>query len=125
MKTEDRLKEYCSRDALTTMALYNLMRRKGIVTKRLWAIFFLSVFDALATVYLLGHGMQELNPVLKPLVGSPWFWVVKIGVTATACWGLNRLARDGKRWFSKAMNAMLGGYAVLAVYELVCIWRVS
>lgn len=93
--------------------------------KRLWTVFFLSIFDSVATVYLLEHGVQEINPLLKLLIGSPWFWIVKIGVTAIACVGINYLMKHARPVFSKAINVVLIGYAMLAVYELILIGRVS
>lgn len=93
--------------------------------KRLWTVFFLSIFDSVATVYLLEHGVQEINPLLKLLIGSPWFWIVKIGVTAIACVGINYLMKRARPAFSKAINIVLGSYVLLAIYEIFLIGKVS
>ncbi|MEJ0084233.1 MAG: DUF5658 family protein [Pseudomonadota bacterium] len=78
--------------------------------------------DAFLTLILIGHGANEVNPLMDPLVrGSGHsfaYW--KFGLTALGVVVLTLLAR--LRFFGKAVGwvlyAVLGMYCVLVGYEL-------
>jgi hypothetical protein len=83
----------------------------------------LSVIDGMFTVYLIGAGLQELNPVLAPLVhGDPVaFALIKIAFTAIGVVTLvitahARLWRGMK--VSRIFYLMLIGYSCVIIYEL-------
>lgn len=46
------------------------------------ALFALSALDLVSTEVSLAHGAVELNPLMAPLLGTPWAVVVKIGIPA-------------------------------------------
>jgi hypothetical protein len=52
------------------------------VTTQALALYFvvLNVLDAFLTTRAIANG-TELNPILRPLIGSPMFWVFKVGLT--------------------------------------------
>jgi hypothetical protein len=78
--------------------------------------------DAVLTLTLIGHGANEINPIMNPLVqGSGHsfaYW--KIGLTAMGVVVLTLLAR--LRYFGRAVGlvlyGVLGMYCVLVGYEL-------
>lgn len=83
----------------------------------------LSVVDGVFTVYLIGAGLQELNPVLAPLVhGDPViFALIKIAFTAIGVVTLVVTAH-ARLWrgvpVSRIFSLMLVGYMCVIVYEL-------
>ena len=83
----------------------------------------LSVIDGLFTIYLIGSGLQELNPVLAPLVhGDPvLFALIKIAFTAMGVFTLVVTAH-ARMWrgitVSRIFYLMLIGYSGVIVYEL-------
>jgi hypothetical protein len=86
-------------------------------------VMFLSVIDGIFTVYLIGSGLQEINPVLAPLIdGDPIvFALIKISLTAVGVVMLV-LAAHARLWrgipVSRAFYLMLIGYSCVIVYEL-------
>lgn len=86
-------------------------------------VMLLSVVDGLFTVYLIGSGLQELNPVLEPLVhGDPVvFALIKIAFTAVGVMTLV-ITAHARLWrgikVSRIFYLMLIGYSCVIVYEL-------
>ena len=86
-------------------------------------VLLLSVVDGLFTVYLIGAGLQELNPVLAPLVhGDPVvFALIKIAFTAVGVVALVVTAH-ARFWRGipvvRIFYLMLIGYFCVIVYEL-------
>jgi hypothetical protein len=83
-----------------------------------------SCADALLTVALLQHeGAYEMNPLMRPLIGSGLaFVLVKVGVTAGGVILLTLLA--GMRTVGR-LRAGLLLYALLAAYGALLIYEVS
>lgn len=86
--------------------------------------------DALLTVALLQHeGAYEVNPLMRPLVGSGLaFVLVKVGVTAGGVILLTLLAGMralGRLRAGLLLYALLGAYGALLVYELSLLDRVQ
>ena len=83
----------------------------------------LSVVDGLFTVYLINAGLEELNPVLAPLVhGDPvTFALIKIAFTGIGVVTLV-IAAHARIWrgfkVSRIFYALLAGYGCVIVYEL-------
>ncbi len=86
-------------------------------------VMLLSVIDGMFTVYLIGSGLQELNPVLAPLVhGDPvLFALIKIAFTAIGVVTLV-ITAHARLWrgipVSRIFYLMLIGYSCVIVYEL-------
>ncbi len=86
-------------------------------------VMFLSVVDGMFTVYLIGSGLQELNPVLAPLIdGDPVvFALIKIAFTAVGVVTLVVTAH-AQLWrgipVARIFYLMLIGYSCVIVYEL-------
>lgn len=86
-------------------------------------VMLLSVVDGMFTVYLIGSGLQELNPVLAPLVdGDPvLFALTKIVFTAVGVVTLV-ITAHARLWrgipVSRIFYLMLIGYSCVIVYEL-------
>jgi len=87
----------------------------------------LSVVDAFATLTLLSHGAQEINPVMAPLVtGSGHsfaFW--KMGLTVFGVVILTSISRI--RFFrglqvGVLLYLVLAAYIVLVAYEAWLLW---
>jgi len=83
----------------------------------------LSVIDGLFTVYLINAGLQELNPVLAPLVhGDPVaFALIKIAFTGVGVITLV-ISAHARLWrgfkVSRIFYALLVGYSSVIIYEL-------
>lgn len=86
-------------------------------------VMILSVIDGLFTVYLINAGLQELNPVLAPLVhGDPVaFALIKIAFTGVGVITLV-ISAHARLWrgfkVSRIFYALLAGYSSVIVYEL-------
>lgn len=73
---------------------------------------FLQGYDAYLTLAALKRGASEVNPILKPISGSPVaFIAVKAGLTAASFVGAERLWKDNHRLSAVALmvasNAMM------------------
>lgn len=87
-------------------------------------ILLLSCADAALTLALIGRGASEVNPLLAPLVQSSpvAFVLVKVGLTGVGLVCLTLLARlkvFGRLPAQVLLYAVLLGYVVLIVYELM------
>ena len=86
-------------------------------------VMLLSVVDGMFTVYLIGAGLQELNPVLAPLVhGDPGiFALIKIAFTGAGVVTLV-ITAQARLWrgirVARVFYLMLVGYSCVIVYEL-------
>jgi len=86
-------------------------------------VMILSVLDGLFTTHLINTGLQELNPVLAPLVhGDPVvFALIKIAFTAIGVIALV-ITAHAKIWGSfsvvRIFYGLLIGYCCVIVYEL-------
>ena len=79
----------------------------------------LSVADAYVTLRILSEGGEEINPLMRAVLGlgARQFLIVKIGLTAAGAailclhktWPLGRVC----------LGIALGGYAILTAYHLV------
>ena len=81
----------------------------------LWA---LSLFDAIATLYMVHLcDAVELNPLMAPLLPYPWlFLCVKQGLMALCVVAMHR-AR-AQTFPRRALNVLVGVYALLACYHV-------
>lgn len=64
----------------------------------IWGVSFIiaSLIDYGTTEYLIGLGFTELNPLMKPYIGTPWFlvWksVIPIAIVGYILWDGDYLA---------------------------------
>jgi hypothetical protein len=88
-------------------------------------IIILSLFDGFFTIYLLGHGAQELNPVMDYLLCiSPWaFLLVKFTLTAFGVFCILILSNTYFKPFKLKIGSLFP--LILAVMVLVLLWQVS
>ena len=86
-------------------------------------VMILSVIDGMFSVYLIGAGLQELNPVLAPFVHNDpvIFALAKIAFTAVGVVTLV-ITAHARLWrgirVSRIFYLMLIGYSGVIVYEL-------
>lgn len=79
-----------------------------------------SVIDYLATVRAIAHGVVELNPVMDPLIGTPWFPLIKLAIIPGALYAV-WLVRD--RWQNNR-GIYLGIIALATAYGTLTMWHV-
>jgi len=89
-------------------------------------ILLLSLADAILTLWLLGQGAWETNPLMAVLLGggARTFALAKIGLTGLGVVLLSLLARGrafGRVPVGSVMYGILIGYLVLVCYELYLI----
>jgi hypothetical protein len=81
---------------------------------------FLSIFDLLATLFLVAVGMaKEINPIMAPiLVGNmPLFIAIKVGVSLFSCYIFYKY-RDRKLVFY-GVNGCCFIYIMIAIWHMV------
>ena len=83
----------------------------------------LNVLDAWFTLYFLSYGGQELNPVVKAVLGFgiwPFVWFKTLGIGACAAFlGLTKNFRPARI----GLGFVLGGYALLLGWHFYLLWR--
>lgn len=67
------------RDAQASAALAALGRIRAAVALSV-ALAVLSILDLVSTEVSMAHGAVELNPLMAPLLGTPWAVAVKAGL---------------------------------------------
>ncbi len=84
--------------------------------------FFMSVMDHLITVYFIGHGAQECNPIMKPVMDLP-FWTsffIKNGWTG----GLLAILFFIERNVPRVYNIVhVGKFTILTLYSLLMVYH--
>ena len=94
-------------------------------------VLFLCVIDALLTLFLIGHGAYESNPILAYLldVGPYTFFIPKYVITMVAIIGLLILKNTGIRHFNISTHQLLfyiaGLYSIVVAWELYLISEVA
>jgi hypothetical protein len=85
-------------------------------------VMLLSVVDGLFTVYLIGSGLQELNPILAPLIhGDPVaFALIKIALTAVGVVTLV-ITAHARLWCGIPVAGIF--YLMLIVYSGVIVYE--
>jgi hypothetical protein len=77
----------------------------------------LNVYDAAISRRIAALGGSELNPLMKPIFDTPWFWVVKIGVPIAVVL-FHLYSATAKRAFQ--------GFVVLSMlFAVVAVWNTS
>jgi len=88
-------------------------------------IMILSLSDALFTLYFIGHGAQEVNPLMNHLLNiSPWlFLATKFLLTS---FGVICILIFSKMYF-KPFNVRISSFftGILVVLVLVLLWQLS
>jgi hypothetical protein len=86
-------------------------------------VLFLCVIDALLTLFLIGHGAYETNPILACLldVGPYTFFIPKYVVTIVAISGLLILKNTGIRHFNISTRQLL--FFIAGLYSIVVAWE--
>lgn len=77
----------------------------------------LNAYDALISRELMTRGGSEANPLMAPIIGTAWFWVVKIGVPIAAV--LIYLL------FGTTARAYKTFLFLVGVFLFVCTWNTS
>jgi len=88
------------------------------LSKVIWLVFVLNVFDALLTVYwVLAVGVEEGNPVMRALVGlHPAFFVAgKLSLVIAGSWVL-------WRWRRRRV-AVVGIFGLFIVYYWILLYH--
>lgn len=94
-------------------------------------VLFMCVIDALLTLFLIGHGAYETNPILAYLldVGPYTFFIPKYVITIVAIIGLLILKNTGIRHFNISTHQLLfyiaGLYSIVVAWELYLISEVA
>jgi len=85
-------------------------------------ILFLSVTDALLTLYLLGHGAYEVNPLMAYMLdhGPYAFFMFKYGLTIFTTLGLLIFREVVVRKFNVTTHSFL--YLAAGFYVAVVVW---
>ncbi len=80
------------------------------------ALYALSAFDLaiteIATVHL---GAVEVNPLMEPLLGTPWAMVLKLGIPAAVVFAARKVQT---RVVALALGAAVVGYAGVALFSI-------
>ena len=95
------------------------------------AILFLSVIDALLTLFLIDHGAYEVNPIMAYYlsVGPYTFFIVKYGLTSLAVFILlifkNTFLRSIGVFAHSLFYFIAGVFLIVVVWELHLFFRVK
>lgn len=87
------------------------------------AVLLLSLGDAVLTLFLLGHGAVELNPIMDRLIkaGPHYFVLVKYGLTAAAATIVLLLNHYPLRFVNIPARSFLGVFTLL--FSAVIAWQ--
>lgn len=96
--------------------------RRGI-TYLLIGIAVFNFADYFLTLRAISLGIQEGNPYMAPLIGTPWFTVVKLLIVPLGLYRIYNLRR-GIGWISTSLLVMiLGLYTMVTVYHTMGLLR--
>lgn len=80
------------------------------------ALLILNVVDIAATNRLVGSlGAIEVNPLMAPLVGTPWMVVLKVGIPAAV---ISLATRISSRRSVASLSIVVGIYVLVAAINL-------
>ncbi len=78
-------------------------------------LFVLNVADYLLTMWALNLGGIELNPIMAPIISTPWTPFLKVAVVGVLCYLVAKRLR-----FTPGVVVLV---AVMGFYTLVVVWN--